>query len=154
MQELSLESDFRRTHKNLEIRYLNFSFVDCPVQECIGILGKKWTILIVRDIAIYGRSRFNELIKSLPRIPPKVLADRLRQLEKEGFIKKDIQKSVPPKVVRWSLTEKGMDVFPIVMIFAGFGCKWNADRVFEDKKPRKMHEILDPEGMKLLMKDF
>ena len=45
-------------------------------------------------------------------------------------------------------------MFPIVMIFAGFGCKWNADRVFEDKKPRKMHEILGPEGMKLLMKDF
>ena len=77
MQELSLESDFKKTHKNLEMMYLNFRFVDCPVEECIGILGKKWTILIVRDIAIYGRSRFNELIKSLPGIPQKVLADRL-----------------------------------------------------------------------------
>ena len=68
--------------------YLKFRFVDCPVEECIGILGKKWTVLIIRDIAIYGRSRFNELIKSLPGIPPKVLASRLKQLEREGFVKK------------------------------------------------------------------
>jgi DNA-binding HxlR family transcriptional regulator len=153
LEELTLESDFRRTHKNLEVRYLNFRFADCPVEKCVGTLGKKWTLLIVRDIAIYGRSRFNELIKSLPGIPPKVLATRLRQLEQEGFVKKDV-KSVRPKVVKWSLTDKGMDVFPIVMIFAGFGCKWNADRVFEDKKLRKMHEILNADGMKLLMKDF
>jgi DNA-binding HxlR family transcriptional regulator len=136
------------------MRYLKFRFVDCPVEECIGILGKKWTVLIIRDVAIYGRSRFNELVKSLPGIPPKVLASRLKQLEREGFVKKDVERIIPPKVVRWSLTEKGMDVFPIVMIFAGFGCKWNADRVFEDGKPRKMHEILDADGMKLLMKDF
>jgi len=84
MQRLSLESEFRSTHKNLETKYLNFSFADYPVEASLGILGKKWTILIVRDIGVYGRDRFIRLLKSMPAIPPKVLASRLKQLEQEG----------------------------------------------------------------------
>lgn len=109
MQELSLESEFTRTHKNLEVRYKNpdIMYVNCPVEATLGVLGKKWTILILRDIGIYGRDRFSRLLKSVSGIPPKVLATRLKQLEQEGFIKKYVEKSKPPMVVRWSLTEKG-----------------------------------------------
>ena len=156
MQELSLESDFRRTHKNLETRYKNpnVTYVNCPVEASLGVLGKKWTILIIRDIDVYWRDRFSRLLKSLPGIPPKVLATRLKQLEQEGFIKKNVEKNIPPRIVRWSLTEKGIDAIRIGMMLAAFGSKWHADTVFEDKRPRKMHEIFNREGMELLMKDF
>ena len=154
MQVLSSETEFRRTHKGLDTRYLSVSFADCPVQASLGVLGKKWTFLIIRDISTYGRDRFSLLTKTLPRIPPKVLATRLKQLELEGFIQKYVEKSVPPKVVRWSLTEKGVDAMRVAMMLAGFGSRWYADSVFEDKRPRKMREIFNHEGMKLLMKDF
>ena len=154
MQELSLESDFTRTHKNLESRYLNIEFADCPVEASLGLLGKKWTILVIRDIGIYGRDRFNRLLKSLPGIPPKVLATRLKQLELEGFIEKYVEKSSPPKIIRWSLTEKGLDAIRIGMMLGAFGAKWNAERVFYDKRPRKIREIYNREGLELLMKDF
>jgi DNA-binding HxlR family transcriptional regulator len=53
-------------------------------------------------------------------------------------------------VVRWALTDKGMDAFTILMMIAAYGSKWNANRVFEDKKPRKLHELFDEDGMKLI----
>jgi DNA-binding HxlR family transcriptional regulator len=154
LQQLALESEFRRTHRNLQSRYLNVDFAECPVEASLGVLGKKWTIPIIRDIGVYDRDRFSLLLKSLPSIPPKILATRLKQLEQQGFLTKYVEKSVPPKVVRWSLTEKGLDAIRIGMMLAAFGSKWNADKVFDDKRPRRMHEILNQEGMELLVKDF
>jgi len=152
-QVLSLESDFRRTHKDLETKYLTVRFLDCPIEATLGVLGKKWTLLIIRDISIYGRDRFNLLLKSLPGIPPKVLATRLKQLEEQGLVKKTVER-VSPKAVRWALTEKGIDVVPIGMMLSAFGSKWNADKVFDDKRPRKLHEMYNDEAMKLLTKDL
>ena len=133
---------------------MSVDFADCPVEISLGIPGKKWTMAIIRDIGAYGVDRFNRLLKSLPGIPHKVLAMRLKQLEHEGFIKKYIEKSVPPKVIRWSLTEKGVDAIRIGMILGAFGSKWYADRVFDDKRPRKLSEVYSNEGIKFLMKEF
>ena len=154
MQEVTLESEFRRTHRNLAAKYLKVEFADCPLTASLGLLGKKWTILIIRDIGIYGRDRFNLLLKSIPGIPSKVLATRLKQLEHEGFIEKFVEKSVPPKIIRWSLTEKGLDAVRIGMMIGAFGSRWHADVVFDDKRPRRMHELLDDQGMALLTRDF
>jgi DNA-binding HxlR family transcriptional regulator len=154
LQQLAVESEFRRTHRNLQSRYLDVDFAECPVEASLGVLGKKWTIPIIRDIGVYDRDRFSLLLKSLPNIPPKILATRLKQLEQQGFLTKYVEKSVPPMIVRWSLTEKGLDAIRIGMMLAAFGSKWNADTVFDDKRPRKMHEILNQEGMELLVKDF
>ena len=133
---------------------MSVTFADCPVQASLGILGKKWTFLIIREISTYGRDRFSRILKALPGIPPKVLSTRLGELELEGFIQKYVEKSVPPKVVKWSLTEKGIDAVRVSMMLAGFGSRWYADTVFDDKRPRKMREIFNSEGMELLVKDF
>ena len=109
---------------------------------------------IIRDIGAYGVDRFNRLQKSLPGIPSKVLATRLKQLEQEGFVEKYVEKSVPPKIVRWSLTEKGADAIRVGMMLAVFGAKWYADRIFDDKRPRRMSEIYNSRRIELLMKDF
>ena len=133
---------------------MSVDFAQCPVETSLGVLGKKWTMAIIRDIGAYGVDRFNRLLKSLDTIPPKVLATRLKQLEEEGIIKKYVEKSVPPKIIRWSLTEKGVDAIRIGMMLGVFGSKWYADRVFDDKRPRKMTEIYNRQGIELLMKDF
>jgi len=156
LQELMKESPFRRTHRNLKSRYLNtdIEFADCPVEASLGVLGKKWTILIIRDIGVYGRDRFNKLLKSLPGIPSKMLATRLKELEKEGFLEKRVEKSTPPKIVWWSLTEKGLDAIRIGMMVGAFGSRWHADRVFVDRRPRTIRELYDREGLELLTKGF
>jgi DNA-binding HxlR family transcriptional regulator len=147
-------TDYRKSHKNLKSQFVNVDFADCPVETSLGVLGKKWTMAIIRDVGAYGVDRFSGLRRSLPGIPAKVLATRLRQLEQGGFLQKTIEKSVPPKVVRWALTEKGVDAIRIGMMLGAFGSKWYADRVFDDKRPRKMSEVYSHEGMSLFMKDF
>jgi len=136
LQELLAESELK--------------FADCPVSTTLGVLGKKWSLLILRDISFFKVNRFNRLLESLPGIPPKVLATRLKELQQEGLIWPVENRRSHPKVVRWALTEKGMDAVAILMMIAAFGSKWNADRVFDDKKPRKMCEFLNEDAMKLI----
>jgi DNA-binding HxlR family transcriptional regulator len=154
LQQIQLESEFRKTHRNIPARFVNVEFADCPVETSLNTLGKKWAMLIIRDIGVYGIDRFNQLLKSLSGIPEKVLATRLKQLEVEGFLTRKVERALPPQIVHWSLTEKGLDAARVGMMMAAFGCKWNADKVFDDKRPRKMHEIYNQEGMELLTRDF
>src|SRR5580698_11517922 len=109
MQDSGLESEYRRTHKQLKSPFVSINFAQCPVETSLGLLGKKWTMAIIRDVGAYGVDRFSDLHRSIPWTPQKVLATRLKQLEKEGFLRKHVEKDVPPKIVRWSLTEKGRD---------------------------------------------
>jgi DNA-binding HxlR family transcriptional regulator len=135
----------------LKSSFVIVDFADCPVETSLGILGKKWTMAIIRDIGAYGVDRFSGLSRSLPGISSKILATRLKRLEQEGFIEKVVEKKVPPKVIRWSLTEKGVDAIRIGMMLAGFGSKWFAAKVFDDGIPRKMVEIYNHEGIELFM---
>ncbi|HYZ58955.1 MAG TPA: helix-turn-helix domain-containing protein, partial [Nitrososphaeraceae archaeon] len=61
-------------------------FVQCPIKTSLGVLGKKWTILILRDIGFLKIVRFNRILESIPGLTPRVLSMRLRELENEGFI--------------------------------------------------------------------
>lgn len=154
MQVLSTQTEYRKSHKDLRSPFVNLDFMNCPVETSLGILGKKWTLVIIRDIGAYGVNRFNRLRKSLPGIPSKILAMRLKQLEQEGFVLKTVEKDIPPKIVRWSLTEKGVDALRVGMILGAFGSRWYPDRIFDDKRPRKMSEIYSREGLELFMKIF
>jgi DNA-binding HxlR family transcriptional regulator len=121
-------------------------FTQCPIQTTLGVLGKKWTMLILRDIGFLKIVRFNRILESIPGLTPRVLSMRLRELEVEGFIKCVDEKKSPIMVV-WRLTDKGRDTLPILMQFTAFGSKWHADVVFEDKRPRGLYEIfLQPEA--------
>jgi len=105
---------------------------------------------VLRDIGILGVDRFNRILDSIPGLTPRVLSMRLKELEKEGFIK-CIEKEKPPMVVvRWALTEKGRDILPILLQYTAFGSKWHADVVFEDKTPRKLNEVFGPKAMKII----
>jgi DNA-binding HxlR family transcriptional regulator len=126
-------------------------FAQCPIRSSLGILGKKWAMLLLRDIGILGVDRFNRLLDSIPGLTPRVLSMRLKELEKEGFIK-CVEEGKSPMIVRWTITEKGRDVIPILLQFTAFGSKWHADRVFEDKSPRKPDELFQPMAMKVMQK--
>jgi DNA-binding HxlR family transcriptional regulator len=115
-------------------------FVSCPIRTSLGVLGKKWTILILRDIGFPRINRFNRILESIKGLTPRVLSMRLKELEKEGFIECSEEKR-SPMMVQWELTEKGKDTMPILMQLTAFGSKWYSDVVFEDKKPRMLKEI-------------
>jgi DNA-binding HxlR family transcriptional regulator len=128
-------------------------FAQCPIKTSLGVLGKKWTMLVLRDIGFVGVDRFNRLLDSIPGLTPRVLSMRLKELEEEGFIE-CIENGKSPLIVRWALTEKGRDVLPILMLVTAFGSKWHADVVFKDKTPRTPDELFQPRAMKKIREYF
>jgi DNA-binding HxlR family transcriptional regulator len=122
-------------------------FVKCPIKTSLGVLGKKWTILIIRDIGFRKIGRFNRLLESIPGLTPRVLSMRLKELEKEGLIE-CIQKKRMPMIVVWSLTEKGRDILPILLMLSAFSFKWYSEFVFEDKKSRRLKDVFPQQEAK------
>jgi DNA-binding HxlR family transcriptional regulator len=85
----------------------------CPVSSALDFLGDKWSLLIVRDIALMGKNTFKEFLESDEKIATNILSDRLSRLEAQGIV----SKSEHPhnKVVKvYRLTEKGIDLLPIL----------------------------------------
>jgi DNA-binding HxlR family transcriptional regulator len=114
--------------------------VNCPIKTSLGVLGKKWTMLIIRDIGFLKIRRFNRILESIPGLTPRVLSMRLKELEREDIIKcKEVKKD--HVMILWSLTEKGEDILPILLMLTAFGSKWYSEFVFEDKKPRRLDEV-------------
>ena len=125
-------------------------FQQCPIKASMGVFGRKWTMLLLRDIGFRKIDRFNHLLESIPGLTPRVLSMRLKELEEDGVIKK-VEDSLG--IVRWTLTEKGEDSLPILMRLIAFGSKWYARDVFEDKTPRSLNEIFTkPEAQEIVQK--
>lgn len=78
----------------------------CSIEGIMGILSKKWALLIISAIGNNQRLRYNELEKRLGEISPKTLADRLKELEKANIVKREAFAEIPPRV-EYSLTEEG-----------------------------------------------
>lgn len=94
----------------------------CPVARTAEIISGKWTLLIIRDLAS-GVKRFNQLERSLQGISPKTLSERLRSLEEEGIITRQMFAEVPPRV-EYSLTEKGQDLIHVIESMRNYGSRW------------------------------
>lgn len=77
----------------------------CPIAITLNVIGKKWALLIIRDL-LNGQRRFGELSRSLVGISPRTLSARLGELEKCGIIKKKVFPEVPLHV-EYSLTPRG-----------------------------------------------
>ena len=61
----------------------------CPVAKSLDLVGERWTLLIVRDL-LRGPARFQDLRAQLAGIPPKLLAERLRRLERQGLVAREL----------------------------------------------------------------
>src|SRR2546421_11320445 len=94
----------------------------CPVCRTALIVGGRWTLLLVRDLA-EGRSRFCELERSLAGISPRTLSLRLRALEEQSIVERHTFPEVPPRV-EYALTEKGMALLPIIDDMRAYGEEW------------------------------
>ncbi len=137
-----------------ELRFLKFRFAKCPIRTSIGSIGKKWSLLVLWHIGVYRIDRFNRLLEVLPGISPSVLATRLKELGSDGLIVPVEKRKSHPMIVRWALTDKGIDTLPILMMIVAFGSKYKAEALFDDKRPRKLHELFDDQGMELIRRSL
>lgn len=84
----------------------------CPVETALDVLAGKWKILILWYLRRETK-RFNELQKLLPRTTQKMLIQKLRELENDGIVHREVYPVVPPKV-EYSLTSYGETLKPII----------------------------------------
>jgi DNA-binding HxlR family transcriptional regulator len=102
-------------------------FNACPVNVAFEVVGKKWTVLLIRNM-LRGQSRFNEFLANIPGINPKILSARLKELEAEGIIVKRVR-TTKPVAIEYALTEKGFAVLPILRQMVRWSLTWAPDRV-------------------------
>src|SRR5262249_1344443 len=91
----------------------------CPVAKSLDLIGERWTLLIVRDL-LRGPARFQELRAQLSGIPPKLLADRLRRMERQGLLARELYSKRPPRA-SYALTERGRELGGVVGALAIWG---------------------------------
>jgi DNA-binding HxlR family transcriptional regulator len=127
----------------------NVPFEFCPIRASLGVLGRKWALLVLRDVAFFARIRFSEILRNNPGMGPRILSMRLRELEKEGFIQGDASRA-DRREVTYRLTRKGLDVMPILTSFIQFGIRYHAERVFEDGRSRNLEEVYPVERPRML----
>jgi len=81
----------------------------CSIEGIMGILSRKWALLIISAIGNNQKLRYSELGKKLGQISPKTLADRLKELENASLIKRESFAEIPPRV-EYSLTKEGVEL--------------------------------------------
>ena len=78
------------------------------------MVGDKWSLLIIRDIAMQGKNTYNEFLKSEEKIATNVLAERLAMLEAMGILRKEEHPDSKAKIF-YRLTEQGIDLIPLLI---------------------------------------
>ncbi|MFC0032067.1 winged helix-turn-helix transcriptional regulator [Micromonospora chaiyaphumensis] len=99
----------------------------CPIAPVVDLVFSRWTTPILWALHEYGRQRFVELERRLVTITPKVLTQRLRQLERDGLVLRTYHAEVPPRV-EYEITELGHSLAPIFAHLAQWSAG-NLDRV-------------------------
>ena len=93
----------------------------CPVQATSNVLASKWKVLIVWHLS-FGAKRFAEIRDLLPGVTEKVLTSQLRQLERDGVIKRLASNHLPPRV-DYMLSDAGNELIPVMEAMCGWGTK-------------------------------
>lgn len=114
---------------------------DCPIAFSLDYIGDKWVLLILRDLIFTNKSSYGDFLNSDEKIASNILADRLKMLEANGFITSTVSPEKKNKFI-FSLTQKGIDLIPVVVELMIWGSKYDT---YESKDiVKKLEE--DKEG--------
>ena len=125
------------------MRRTSFAEMECSVARTLEVVGEWWTMLVVRE-AFSGVRRFDDFQGRLG-IARNVLAARLQSLVDHGVLERRQYQDRPPRC-EYRLTEKGRDLYPVLIAMLTWGDKWTAG---EAGPPLKLtHECgHDPEAI-------
>lgn len=93
--------------------------VACPVETTLRVIEGRWKVMILHYL-LPGTKRFNELHRLLKGVSHRTLAQQLRELERDGIVRRKVYPQIPPKV-EYSLTKLGMSLEPILSAMHAWG---------------------------------
>lgn len=109
-----------------EMPALDWSVENCTIARTIAILGEKWTFIVLRDVFL-GVRRFDDFITHTG-IPRQVLSNRLATLVGQGLLRRDAYQEPGSRArYEYRLTEKGLDVYPVLVALREWGDRYAAD---------------------------
>jgi DNA-binding HxlR family transcriptional regulator len=123
----------------IETVYNSPELKSCPIEATFRIIGKKWTVLIIREM-LRSTTQFNRFLENIEGITPKVLSERLRELQKFGIVRRRIVSEYPIKV-EYEMTDLGREFEPVLLAAASFSMKNIPKVVFKDGKPRNPSDM-------------
>lgn len=100
----------------------------CEIVDIWEILGRKWSLHILKNLSNTEIIRFNEFKRLIPEISSTVLSDRLLELEREGLITKKIFSQIPVRV-EYSLTTRAKELQPILHQLNKWVDKWHSHKI-------------------------
>ena len=98
----------------------------CPIAYTLDVLGDRWTLLILRDLAFKNRRYFQDFLGASERISSNILTDRLRRLERWKLIEGHADPA-DGRRVRYFLTDDGLDLIPVLLEMTLWGSKRHPD---------------------------
>jgi DNA-binding HxlR family transcriptional regulator len=102
------------------------TFGACPITPVIDVIFGRWTVPILWLLNRQGRQRFGDIQQGLPEVTPKVLTQRLRQLEADGLITRHYYAEMPPRV-EYETTELARSLGPVFQALE----TWSQDHLAE-----------------------
>ncbi len=97
----------------------------CPISPVVDLVFSRWTTPILWTLNQHGRQRFVELERRISTISPKVLTQRLRQLERDGLVIRTYHAEVPPRV-EYEISDLGRSLAPLFATIAEWSVNLDA----------------------------
>jgi DNA-binding HxlR family transcriptional regulator len=116
---------------SLEAHLKKYGINSCPMDNSIRILGRKFTLHILRNMIVLKQKRFAEFLDSVEEISTKTLSIRLKEMEKEGLINRVVISDRPVQT-EYYVTEKCRMMEPVLEFMAEFSLKYEPQMISED----------------------
>jgi DNA-binding HxlR family transcriptional regulator len=110
----------------------------CPISPVVDLVFSRWTTPILWALNEYGRQRFVELERRIGTITPKVLTQRLRQLERDGLVLRTYHPEVPPRV-EYEISDLGRS---LATVFASLAT-WSEANLPKVESARRAYDAVD-----------
>jgi DNA-binding HxlR family transcriptional regulator len=107
----------------------------CPISPVVDLVFSRWTTPILWALNEFGRQRFVELSRRLTAITPKVLTQRLRQMERDGLVVRTYHAEVPPRV-EYEISDLGRSLAPL---FASLS-RWSTANLPKVEQARRAYD--------------
>ena len=92
----------------------------CPISYSLDLFGDRWSLLVLRDLILHGKTRFSEFQESDEKIASNILTNRLRRLEEHGILESQYDPMDARKKI-YETTKKGLSLTPVLLELAAWG---------------------------------
>ena len=111
----------------------------CPINYTFQVIGKKFTVLIMRNMMLFGHSHFNEFL-AIEGINPKTLSQRLKEMQKNGLVERRVNPDTPVSI-EYFLTERGKALKPVLEQLMLFSIQHYPGQVCKDGQPMTLEDL-------------